>query len=173
MQSTSRFARFTMILAAFALLLAMPASAPAQADEEHYRQNSDLSKMFEKLGRGASNVLLGWLELPKNIANEWRRTEPFTGTIVGVVKGTGWAVVRTLAGVYEVVTFPFPVPRNYEPIMYPEFVLPTIWGDRLPLYRDEFLQGQTAYGSPMSNYTMTPTGGDQFQTYPAHNMRSY
>jgi putative exosortase-associated protein (TIGR04073 family) len=173
MRSTSSFARLMLILGAFALLLAMPTSAPAQADEEHYRQNSDLNKMFEKLGRGASNVLLGWLELPKNIAREWRRTEPFTGTIVGAVKGTGWAVVRTLAGAYEVVTFPFPVPRNYEPIMYPEFVLPTIWGDRLPLFRDEFLQGNTAYGAPMSNYTMTPTGGDSFQTYPAHNMRSY
>lgn len=156
---------------ALALVLLAPAPAAAQADDEMYRENSDISKMFEKLGRGASNVLLGWLEVPKNIAKEWRRTEPFTGTIVGAVKGVGWGVVRTLAGVYEVVTFPFPVPRAYEPVMYPEFILPTIWGDRLPLYKEEFLQGENRSTAPLHSVTNAPMGADN--PYPAGNVRSY
>lgn len=108
-------------------------------DEDVYRENSDIDKIFHKLGRGVVNLLTGWVEIPRNIAKEWRRTDPFTGTVIGLFKGLGWGIARTFSGFYEIISFPFPVPRNYEPIMQPEFILPTVWGERLPLYRDEFV----------------------------------
>lgn len=142
-----------VFLAAFGLMAVAPATssvAQAQAssyDEDIYRENSDIEKIFGKLGRGVVNVLTGWVEIPKTIAKEWRRTDPFTGTIVGFFKGLGWGVARTLAGFYEVVSFPFPVPRGYEPVMEPEYILPTVWGERLPLYQDEFLGTHSAVDS--------------------------
>nr|MBP6943473.1 exosortase system-associated protein, TIGR04073 family [Candidatus Omnitrophota bacterium] len=46
----------------------------------------------------------------------------FTGLTVGTIKGLGLGLVRTGAGIYEAVTFPFPIPEGYEPIVKPEFV---------------------------------------------------
>lgn len=138
--------RASLFATIFALAVVMvcqflPSNAVAERrhPDDTERESSDIGKMFHKLGRGVTNLLLGWIELPKNIAAEWRRTDPFTGTILGTFKGIGWTVARTFAGAYEIISFPFPVPRDYQPIMNPEFVLPTVWGDRLPLYRDEYM----------------------------------
>ena len=124
-----------------ALMAALPSGAWAERShpDDGDRDRGDLNLMFHKLGRGVSNILLGWIEIPRNIAKEWRKTDPFTGTILGSIKGVGWTVARTLAGVYEVVSFPFPVPNNYALVMNPEFILPTVWGDRLPLFQDEYM----------------------------------
>ncbi len=130
------------------------------------RENSDVNKMFHKLGRGVVNIFTGWLEIPKQTAIEWRRTDPFTGTVLGLVKGTWLGVARTFAGVYEVVSFPFPIPRNYEPIMEPEFVLPTIWGERLPLFRDEFTGTSGAIDGAIDYGTSNPSvGSSRIRSY--------
>ena len=89
--------------------------------------------MTRKLGRGVGNILTGWIEVPKNIAVNWEKTDPFTGLVVGSIKGIGWSWTRTVSGIYDVFTFPFPVPENYRPLMEPEFVLPSIWGAPLPV----------------------------------------
>ena len=41
----------------------------------------------------------------------------FSGTFIGI----GRTVIRTGAGVYDVVTFPFPI-QDYDPILEPEYV---------------------------------------------------
>ncbi|MDX2175334.1 MAG: exosortase system-associated protein, TIGR04073 family [Candidatus Sumerlaeia bacterium] len=147
----SRIRRITLAAAAAAVTAAMvvPTAATAGYDtpDDAYREQTDISKMFHKLGRGVSNVLFGWIEVPRNIAKEWRKTDPFTGTILGTVQGVVWTVGRTLGGVYDVVSFPFPIPNDYQPLMEPEFVLPTVWGDRLPLYRDEYMAGSQNLGA--------------------------
>jgi len=156
--------RVFLLFGLLAMFAVTPQISHAQVDEDVYRDNSEINKMFHKLGRGVSNVLLGWVEIPKNVAQEWRRTEPFTGTIVGVIKGVGWAVARTVAGLYEVVSFPFPVPRDYQPIMYPEFVLPSVWGERLPIYRDEFLAGEAGQSRAVGSVSGQPSYGQDFST---------
>ena len=163
--------RVFCIFGLLASLALIPSAAQAQVDEDVYRQNTDIQKMFHKLGRGVSNVLLGWVEVPKNIAREWRNTEPFTGSIVGLIKGFGWGIARTLAGFYEIVSFPFPIPRNYEPIMYPEFVLPSVWGERLPLYQDEFLASEANQTAAYGLASDTPTYGNAYNT--TRSTRSY
>lgn len=77
----------------------------------------NLQPAFDKGGRGLSNVLFGWLEIPLGI--QARYTESNTagsfiaGTGVGVVKG----VVRTIVGAYETVTFFLPYPEDFRPIL--------------------------------------------------------
>ena len=78
---------------------------------------------FTKLGRGVANTLTGWVELPKNIYNtSVEENNAFAGMTLGLAKGAGMTIVRTGAGVYEIVTFPFPLPENYKPILEPEYV---------------------------------------------------
>ena len=79
----------------------------------------------KKLGRGVANVLTGWVELPKNIYNTSIEANPLVGITVGTAKGIGMSIVRTGAGVYEIITFPFPLPEDYMPIIEPEFVFQT------------------------------------------------
>ena len=38
------------------------------------------------------------------------------------MKGIGMTLVRTGAGIFEVATFPFPVPEAYKPVIEPEYV---------------------------------------------------
>jgi putative exosortase-associated protein (TIGR04073 family) len=109
------------------LLWVSPVSA-----EELYRESSEVHSMMTKLGRGATNVLTGWLELPKQVVQSINETDPVTGTIVGFVRGVGWTYARTVVGVYEIVTFPFPAPKNYEPLLEPEYIVKATWGKPFP-----------------------------------------
>jgi len=76
----------------------------------------------KKLGRGVANILTGWVELPKNIYDTSVEDNPLSGLTIGLAKGVGMTIVRTGAGVYETVTFPFPIPEGYAPVLEPEFV---------------------------------------------------
>lgn len=152
---------------AVATILPVVGSAGYDTPDDAYRENTDISKMFHKLGRGVSNILLGWVEIPRNIAKGWRQSDPFTGTITGTLKGFVWTVARTLGGAYEVISFPFPVPNDYQPIMEPEFILPTVWGERLPLYRDEYMAGQSNLGAAVDygRTTTTPRNTTTTRSY--------
>lgn len=95
-----------------------PAALPAgsdKVDEAMLRYN--LHPAFVKLGRGVSNGLLGWLELPLQTQKHYQpsdaATSILTGAAVGVVKG----VVRTGVGLYETVTFFLPYPEQFAQIL--------------------------------------------------------
>ena len=77
----------------------------------------------KKLGRGLSNLGFGWLELPKGIQDVGDQRNFFAGITWGPIYGAGKTIARTLAGAYEVVTFPIPFPSHFEPLVKPEFVL--------------------------------------------------
>ncbi len=77
---------------------------------------------FSKLGRGVANTLTGWVELPKNIHQTSVDENVFSGMTLGLAKGAGMTIVRTGAGIFEVATFPFPLPQDYKPILDPEYV---------------------------------------------------
>lgn len=77
---------------------------------------------FTKLGRGVANALTGWVELPKNIYNVSVEENALAGVTLGLAKGAGMTIVRTGAGIYEIATFPFPLPQDYKPILEPEYV---------------------------------------------------
>ncbi len=91
---------------------------PAFAEE-----GSVIEKMGKKLGRGIVNIVTGWVELPMNIYDTSVDTNnPLMGITYGTLKGVGMAVVRTGAGAYDTVTFLFPMPQDYSPVLQPEFV---------------------------------------------------
>lgn len=77
-----------------------------------------------KLGRGLSNIMLGWAEIPVAFDRGVKRGRPL-GYLVGVapVMGFARAFIRTSTGVFEVVTFPFTDQAlNYRPVLEPEFI---------------------------------------------------
>jgi putative exosortase-associated protein (TIGR04073 family) len=76
----------------------------------------------KKLGRGVANILTGWVELPKNIYETSVEENVLSGLTMGLAKGVGMTIVRTGAGLYETVTFPFPIPEDYQPVLEPEYV---------------------------------------------------
>lgn len=75
-----------------------------------------------KLARGATNTVTGWVEIPKRIQETSLSSGAFAGWTWGLLRGLGYGFVRTVGGVYEVVTFPFPAPRDYRPVMRPDYV---------------------------------------------------
>lgn len=76
----------------------------------------------KKLGRGVANVITCPFELfaqPKEVNNS---DGPMAAATYGILKGVGMACIRGLVGVYEIVTFPVPLPKGYKPILTnPEF----------------------------------------------------
>ena len=77
----------------------------------------------KKLGRGLANLGFGWLDIPKGIEEVGEENHFLAAVTWGPIYGTGRAITRTLAGAFEVVTFPFPWPADFEPLVKPEFVL--------------------------------------------------
>jgi len=60
------------------------------------------SKAVATLGRGAANTFLGWTELIRQPAQE---AKAGGNVFIGIGKGVGHGVTRTLAGVGELLTF--------------------------------------------------------------------
>lgn len=110
-------------------LALLGAAAPAHA-ENHSQDTGRL--VVTKLFRGIANLTTGWLEIPKQIAVAQQELGTGPGFTWGVAKGIGYAVARTASGAFEIVTFPFPVPEDYRPIMNPEYVLSDLPTDPQP-----------------------------------------
>jgi putative exosortase-associated protein (TIGR04073 family) len=127
-----RQTRWSSLVLLLMFCVALAAAPSAMAKDDVYREGTQANKMFHKLGRGAVNTLTGWIEIPKNMAKQWRNYDPFTGIIVGGVEGAAWGVGRTATGLYDMVTFCLPIPEDYQPLMEPEFILPGIWGEPIP-----------------------------------------
>lgn len=71
-----------------------------------------------KLGRGISNVLFGWSELPTTVARINEREGNSAAASYGVVRGVGRSFARFGVGIYEVLLWPLPVCRGaYMPIL--------------------------------------------------------
>jgi putative exosortase-associated protein (TIGR04073 family) len=101
-------------LSVLALILGAASSARAES--------SVGARMAVKAFRGFENVTLGFVtEWPKTIYYDSVDHGIPYGVTVGALRGIGVGVLRTGIGVYEIATFPVPVPNNYQPMLYPEF----------------------------------------------------
>jgi len=93
------------------VVLALSLAAPAYCDD-----------MLKKFSRGICNVLTSPFEFPEQIKNVNQSDGPMASATWGVLKGLGMIGVRAVVGVYEVLTFPIPCPKDYKPILTnPEF----------------------------------------------------
>ncbi|MBI4597026.1 MAG: exosortase system-associated protein, TIGR04073 family [Candidatus Omnitrophica bacterium] len=82
----------------------------------------DAGKAVGKLMRGAINICTGWVEIPKRVNETSQTSGAAAGFTWGVLRGFGHGFIRTAAGLYEVVTFPFPAPPGYAPVIQPEYI---------------------------------------------------
>jgi len=79
------------------------------------------SQAASKLSRGIINLTTGWLEVPKNISNESRKSNAGVGLTYGTVKGSVHTVGRTAAGALDTATFFVPS----DPIVHSD----RVWND--------------------------------------------
>lgn len=98
---------------------------PVQAEEPSL-VSQEVKAVFEKIAtklvRGLVNFTTGWVEVPKQIYLVGRHEGWATGALRGPIDGFGMFIARTLAGAYEVLTFPLPIPPNYQPMLQPDYV---------------------------------------------------
>ncbi|MFH1552405.1 MAG: exosortase system-associated protein, TIGR04073 family [Candidatus Omnitrophota bacterium] len=103
--------KFVAILIVAGLVLAL--TSPAYAGDA-----------VKKLGRGLANVATSPLELFQGMGDAKTENGIFAGLTWGILKGTVDVVTRAAVGVYEIATFPIPMPKGYDPILKdPEFIL--------------------------------------------------
>jgi putative exosortase-associated protein (TIGR04073 family) len=101
-------------LVAFALVLAT--AALCRADIHDPPSNS--YGPTRKLGRGLSNLLFGWSELPTTVAKVNDEEGNSAAAGYGVVRGVGRSIMRMQAGIFEILTFPVPAVRGtYFPVL--------------------------------------------------------
>ena len=101
------------ILIVLLFLCIISLSAPAYCDDS-----------LRKLGRGVCNSITFPFEIPLQIKRTNDVDGPMAAWTYGLLKGVGMTCVRAVVGVYEVITFPIPYPKNYEPLLRdPEFFL--------------------------------------------------
>jgi putative exosortase-associated protein (TIGR04073 family) len=100
------------------LLLALLLTPLAHADSD---QAPSGHNPLRKLGRGFSNLLFGVVEVPNQYTKAVDLNGGAAGWTYGVPKGICRWFQREAVGLYEIVTFPIPAPRGYEPVMQPEW----------------------------------------------------
>lgn len=113
----------TVLILAIALMT-VPALAQSYDPEDEIPKPTGLEKGLTKLGRGFSNILLGWAEIPVTFDKKLKEGKPL-GYLVGVVPvlGSARAVMRTSTGVFETVSFPFSDRSvNYGAVLKPDYI---------------------------------------------------
>jgi len=124
------------------LLVGMSGVAIAEAQVEAAKLRGSAAK---KLTRGMVNVVTAPLEIAHDVSMHSQRgiqqgQYPVTAIPEGLVKGVFTGLVQTLrrlaAGTYDVVTFPFEVPANYESLVQPPTVFTSGYWSAPPKVRD-------------------------------------
>ena len=101
-----------------------PSWAQSYDPTEDIPRQTGFERALTKLGRGFSNILFGWAEIPVTFDTKLKQGKPL-GYLLGVVPvlGTARALIRTGTGVFEVVSFPFSDKEvNYQAILEPEYI---------------------------------------------------
>ncbi len=85
--------------------------------------------------RGSANLFTGLAEVPKNMVDASRKTNPVTGSTGGLIMGTLDTLGRTTTGIFDIITSPFPTKSLVQPeYVWQDFEKPTSYGDA---YLDE------------------------------------
>lgn len=74
--------------------------------------------MWDKLQRGFVNMVSGVVEIPGCIYDVSCKEGGLMGATWGAAKGVGMAPIRTMVGIWDVISFPIPS-NHYEPILSP------------------------------------------------------
>ena len=105
-------AKKMILVGLIVFLFAVAFAAPGYCDDP-----------LKKLGRGLCNLATFPFELCLQTSRVNQTDGPMAGATWGVLKGIGMGVARLMTGAYETITFPFPLPADYVPILKdPEFM---------------------------------------------------
>lgn len=81
------------------------------------------NKALTKFSRGVTNIVSSPGEYATQTPTAMEQSPDYlTGFLMTIGRGTGYMLLRAASGIYDVVTFPFPGPTNYGPIMQPETI---------------------------------------------------
>jgi len=126
MTFTKRFVWTGLALVLAVALIAPGFTSYAQVydPEIDLPKQTGIEKRLTKLGRGFSNILWGWAEIPVTFDKKLKDGKPFAYLFgVAPVLGTARAIMRTGTGVFEVVSFPFSDKDvNFEALLEPEYI---------------------------------------------------
>ena len=106
------------------MMQGVPAVAQTYNPDEDLPKATGFEKRMTKLGRGISNILWGWAEIPLTFDRKLDEGKPFTYLFgVAPVLGTARAIMRTGTGVFETISFPFSDKDvNFEAVLEPEYL---------------------------------------------------
>ncbi len=76
-----------------------------------------------KLGRGLTNIVASPGEYYVQTSKISSDRDPMTRLFAGFLKGTCAMVERIGVGLYDVLTFPVPLPAGYQPVIQPPTVM--------------------------------------------------
>jgi putative exosortase-associated protein (TIGR04073 family) len=117
--------RFLLALCAGVLFWTVTANPAGAANYENIDTASAqniVDGMAAKGVRGAANLVTGWAEIPKQIYVTGEEGGWLRGAVVGPFKGIGMAVIRTVSGAGELMTFFVAYPGYYDSWIEPRFV---------------------------------------------------
>ena len=109
------------LTAALVLALSQKGECSSTQSIESSSPQETVDAMANKAVRGVANIATGWLEFPKQIVNTYKEDGLGKGMTVGPLKGIGMTLVRTVAGVFETVTFFIAFPGFYDPLVEPDY----------------------------------------------------
>ena len=109
----------TVFLGLVGMTLLLAIASPVMAQEGPVWSGGG---RLRKLGRGVANIATCPLELLRTPEFVGRKEGYVSAVTIGVLQGLWRTVLRGVVGVFEVVTFYAEIPRDYEPLMHPEFV---------------------------------------------------
>jgi len=75
----------------------------------------------DKAVRGLAAMAVPFLEIPGNVIHTSEQEGDFAGWTEGLARGLGMAIIRPPVGFFELVTAPWAVPPNYDPVLRPEY----------------------------------------------------
>ena len=104
------------------LALILPGVAVTEARTSDQASDSRVEQSLHKLGRGLTNISTAVFEIPRMTTHAADESGWITASTIGLVKGIWFGVLRAVTGVFEVVTFPLEIPKDYGPLLEPEFV---------------------------------------------------
>ncbi len=113
-----------LLTVVFAAVWSLSAQAQVYNPDLDLPKPTGMEKALTKMGRGISNIVFGWAEIPMTFDKNLKKGKPL-GYLVGVapVLGSARAVMRTGTGLFETVSFPFSDRDvNYEAVLEPEFL---------------------------------------------------
>jgi putative exosortase-associated protein (TIGR04073 family) len=113
---------FVVILAVLFIAIPFEATAMSYKNVDTSSPQTIVDGMATKGVRGATNIVTGWIEFPKQIYVTGEEDGWLRGCVIGPFKGIGMTVIRTVSGAGELLTFFLAYPGFYDPWIEPRFV---------------------------------------------------